>query len=301
MGDDKMYKNIIEKLRCPKCKSELKLVEEKNTENDDVVEGMVCCINNHIWNIREGILDFQCDEHETDQWSRYYEIMDYEEVDEKLASENPENLRELYDKAHKKIADDINKSDSKVILDIATGLGTLLKQIVKQSERDIEIICVDLSFMALKYDRLKIKNINKRLNKNIKVNFIAADASNLPIKDNSIDMAVSNYGIANMIGCIKEGINEAYRVLNERGKLENIFIVMKKGTEGFNRLQNIREVYPNREENLGCIEFWVDIYGESYFKINEFNLIGESVGASEQDYVPYYNEWFGEYITVSNK
>ena len=80
---------------------------------------------------------------------------------------------------------------------------------LKELQGKSQILCTDLSFEVLKYDRLKAKKINPK----VKVNYIACDATKLPLKDNSIDTATSFFGIANMLNLTLEGIKEANRVL----------------------------------------------------------------------------------------
>lgn len=206
-----MYKEILNLLKCPKCNGELSLTIEKE-ENSEIVEGKLSCKDGHDWAIREGVINFGSVEQElTNNWSEAYEQYDAEEMDKKISEGNPQNLIILGDKAKKFIIGSINNKENKFVLDIATGRGALFTEVVKQLEVETQIICTDLSFVVLKHDRLKAKKMNQA----IKVNYIACDATNLPFKDNTIDVAVSFCGIQNMLNLAADGIREAKRVLKD--------------------------------------------------------------------------------------
>lgn len=52
-----MYKDLSDILICPECKGKLKLLITKE-ENGEVIEGKLCCYNNHNWAIKEGVINF---------------------------------------------------------------------------------------------------------------------------------------------------------------------------------------------------------------------------------------------------
>ena len=51
-----------------------------------------------------------------------------------------------------------------------------------------------------------------------KVNYLVCDATNLPFDSNSVDTAISYFGIANMEDKIEDGIQEVNRILKKEGK-----------------------------------------------------------------------------------
>lgn len=286
-----MYREILEILRCPKCNEELALITEKE-ENSEIIEGNLSCRRGHNWVISEGVINFGAEEQElTNNWTESYEQYDYEEMDKKILEGTPENQRIINDKAKKFIIQYINNKENKFILDIATGRGMLFTEIVKQLKGEAQIICTDLSFLVLKYDRLKAKKINPE----VKVNYIACDATNLPFKDNTIDTAVSFFGIANMLDLTADGIEEAERVIKVGKSLLDTYIVIKENSEGFKKIKEIcKENKINRAEEFTLKTVIEKAHIEACFEKVNIITIGESIGEKcDFDLLPVEGEWFG--------
>jgi len=285
-----MYKEILKLLKCPKCNGELSLTVEKE-ENSEIVEGKLSCKGGHDWAIREGVINFGSVEQElANNWTEAYEKYDEEEMDKKASEGNPKNLIIISDKANKFIIDSINNKENEFILDIATGRGALFTEMVKQLKVESQIICTDLSFVVLKHDRLRAKKINPE----IKVNYIACDATNLPFKDNTIDTAVSFFGIANMLDLTVDGIKEAKRVLKVGQSLLDSYIFIKKDSEGFKMLKE----FCKDNKFIGAEEFTLKTgmekaYIEANFDRTDMVTIGESIGEKcDFDLLPFEGEWF---------
>ena len=294
-----MYIEILDLLKCPKCNGELSLTVKKE-ENSEIVEGKLSCKGGHDWAISEGVINFGSVEQElANNWTEAYEQYDDEELDKKSSEEDPKNLTILSDKANKFIIDSINNKENEFILEIATGRGALFKEMVKQLKVESQIICTDLSFVVLKYDRLRAKKINPE----IKVNYIACDATNLPFKDNTIDTAVSFFGIANMLDLAADGIKEAKRVLKVGQSLLDSYVIIKEDSEGFKMLKEICK----ENKIIGAEEFTTKIgiekaYIEANFDRMDMVTIGESIGEkSERDLIPFEGEWFAVVVAESIK
>jgi ubiquinone/menaquinone biosynthesis C-methylase UbiE/uncharacterized protein YbaR (Trm112 family) len=285
-----MYKEILKLLNCPKCIGELSLTVEKE-ENSEIVEGKLSCNDGHHWIIREGIINFGSVEQElANNWTESYEQYDDAEIDKKLLEGVPQNLRIISDKAKKFIIDSINNKENEFILDIATGRGGLFKEMVKHLKTESQIICTDLSFVVLKYDRLSAKKINPEA----KVSYIACDATNLPFKDNTIDTAVSFFGIANMLNLAADGIKEAKRVLKVGQSLLDSYVIIKEDSEGFKILKE----FCKDNKIIGAEEFTLKTgiqkaYIQANFDRIDMVTIGESIGEKNDfDLLPFEGEWF---------
>lgn len=294
-----MYKEILSLLKCPKCNGELSLAIEKE-ENSEIVEGNLSCKDGHQWPIKEGVINFGSVEQEiTNNWSEAFEKYDEEELRKRMSEANPKNLTLLVDKTGKFIIDNINNNENKFILDIATGTGGLFLKMVKQLEGEAQIICTDLSFAVLRYDRVKAKRINPE----IKVNYIACDATNLPFKDNTIDAATSFFGIANMLNLAESGLKEAKRVLKTEGSFFDSYIIIKEESNGFKMLKDFCE----ENQVIGAEEFTIKTgvekaYNEVGFHSTEMVEIGESIGEkNDNDLIPFEGEWFGVVVAKSIK
>lgn len=294
-----MYRDLSDILICPECKENLKLLVNKE-EDGEVIEGKLCCDNNHNWIIKEGVINFGSKEQElSNNWEEMYKQDDYEAVDKKIFDSTPENMKRINDMTKDFIINRINNQENKVILDIATGRGMLLTELAKKITIDAQVLCADLSFEVLKYDRLKIKKINP----NIKVNYIACDATNLPIKENSIDLEVSFHGIANMLDKIPLGVAEAKRVLKEEKSLLNCGINIRENSQGYKAIKewfNSQEIYESEKvfTNLG----FKNVHEAAKFKNVELTTIAEDVGQKcDTDIIPYEGEWFSVVIAECKK
>lgn len=295
-----MYKELSKILICPECNGELILSIIKE-EDDEVIEGELSCNNNHDWIIKEGVINFGSKEQElSNNWEEMYEHHDYEELDEKISKRTSENMKQINNNAKDFIINKLNSSkDIKTILDIATGRGMLLTELSKKLKIDSQLICTDLSFDVLKYDRLKAKNINR----DIRVNYIACDAAKLPIKENSIDLCVSFHGIANMMDKIPCGIAEAKRVLKENKLLLNSGIVIKENSEGYKEIK----AWLNSQGTYGVERFFTEIGFREIHKAADFRCvdivtIAEDIADKcEYDLIPYECEWFSVVVTECQK
>ncbi|MEG0774074.1 class I SAM-dependent methyltransferase [Clostridium sp.] len=294
-----MYKEILGLLKCPKCNGELSLTIESE-ENSEIVEGKLSCKDGHHWVIREGVINFGSVEQEfANNWTEAYEQYNDEEMDKISSEANPKNQTILVDKVKKYMIDRINSKENEFILDIATGRGALFIEMVKQLKVESQIICTDLSFVVLKNDRLRAKKINPQ----IKANYIACDATNLPFKDNTIDIALSLFGIANMLNIAPDGIKEAKRVLKVGQPLLDSYVIIKEDSEGFKTLKGFCE----ENKVIGAEEFTIktgveEAHIEAGFESTDMITIGESIGEkNDLDLLPFQGEWFSIVIAECKK
>lgn len=294
-----MYKDLSDILICPECKGKLKLLINKE-ENGEVIDGKLCCDKNHNWAIKEGVINFGSKEQElSNNWEEMFKQNGYEGLDKKILDSTPENMRRINVIAKDFIINRINNHENKVILDIATGRGMLLTELAKKLTIDAQLICTDLSLEVLKYDRLKVKNINPK----IKVNYIACDATNLPIKENSIDFAVSFYGIANMLDKIPSGATEARRVLKNGRFLLNSGIIIKENSQGYKVIKewlNSQDIY--ELEKVFTKAGFEDVHRAANFNSVELTTIAEDIAQKcDIDLIPYEGEWFSVDVAECKK
>ncbi|GLC29183.1 class I SAM-dependent methyltransferase [Clostridium omnivorum] len=294
-----MYKDLSDILICPECKGKLKLSINKE-ENGEVIDGKLCCDNNHNWAIKEGVINFGSKEQDlSNNWEEMFIQNGYEGLDKKILDSTPENMIRINEMTKDFIINRINNHENKVILDIATGRGMLLTELARKITVDAQVVCADLSFEVLKYDRLKVKKINP----NLKINYIACDATNLPIKENSIDLAVSFHGIANMLDKIPLGVVEAKRVLKEEKSLLNCGTNIRENSQGYKAMKewfNSQEIYEAEKvfTNLG----FKNVHEAASFKNVELITIAEDNGQKcDTDLIPYEGEWFSVVVAECKK
>lgn len=282
-----MYREFISKLRCPKCISELK-IKAVTEEIDEIIDGILVCSNDHEWSIHEGVLDFNSEEQDiANNWTEMYKEYGYKELDEHIMSMVPD-VQKNGDKAvFEYIIKAIEESKFTSVVDIATGRGMLLVELVKHFGDNLDIVCVDLSHMVLKYDRLKCLEINP----NVKINYIACDATNMPLKDNEVDLAVSFCGIQNIGDYAIAGVKDSHRV--SCNGLLNVGITIKDDNPLLDEISNsLKEAGYDLSLDMATESGFRNIHNLdnlTYEMINVFEGIG---GEQKCDLFPIKDHWF---------
>ena len=194
------------------------------------------------------------------------------------------------------IVEEVRKLKSGFLLDIASGRGMLLRELLKNMDADVTVTSTDLSFQILKHDRIKLRQVNPH----VKVNYIACDATNLPIRDNSMDMACTYAGFTNMANLMESGIRDTARVLKANAPLINSSVYMDENAEGAkkaaryfaeNHMEGAEKIYLRNE--LLAIH-------KKYFSTVRERIIYEGIAeAVEGDLIPCGGEWFANVVLIA--
>ncbi|MBD5460930.1 MAG: methyltransferase domain-containing protein, partial [Lachnospiraceae bacterium] len=164
---------------------------ESKRDGDEIMEGKIVCEKGHNFYVHDGILDFQSQEQEIfNSWSKYDKDENLAELNRQIDAGKTDSQRKIENDFVSAIVREANVLRKGFLLDVASGRGVLLRELLKNMAPDVDIISVDLSFHILKQDRLKFKKSYPHA----RVNYIACDATNLPIQDDSIDMACTFVG-----------------------------------------------------------------------------------------------------------
>lgn len=291
-----MYKDLLNILRCPICKSKFN-VEEKVSNSLEIIEGILICEHNHSYCIKDRIIDFNSlEQSNINDWSKIYEDISPEDFDEKM-----DNIKSEKEKEYQKILIDelissLKGSKSGVVVDIATGRGLLLNELCKQLNNTFMFVATDLSYDVLKHDQIKFD----KLYPDTKVNYLVCDATNLPFDSNSVDTAISYFGIANMEDKIEDGIQEVNRILKKEGKFFNAFILIKKDSKGYIKLSE----FSSNEVADKFLENESFNLHRKYFEKARRDILIEDIYQTDSvdiDLLPYPNEWIAEGIYKCEK
>ena len=291
-----MYTNILPILRCPHCGARFSLTESKK-EGEEIVEGKVVCEKEHTFYIHEGILDFQSQEQENfNSWTEYFKEETDVDFDDKFDSHKTDNQRKIERDFLGGIVEETAKLKGGFLLDIASGRGLLLREILKNVDTNVEIISADLSFRVLWRDRIKFREINPH----IKVNYIACDATNLPIQDNSIDMACTFVGFTNMMNLMENGIRDTARVLKEHAPLINSTVYMDENADGAKKVaEYLMENHMEGAEKIYIRNELLAIH-KKYFQTVREKIIYEGIAETvEEDLIPCTGEWFANVVLIA--
>lgn len=294
-----MYKDILKVLCCPSCRSNF-ILEEHELEGDEVVEGIITCDEGHRYRVHKGIIDFGAEEQlTTNRWSESYKETDYLELDKKIELMKSDKDKEQQKMVIDALISEVSKMNNGYIVDIASGRGMLLVELADSIGNHNNIISTDLSFEVLMYDRMKIKKSNPHCH----VNYFACDATNLPLKSNTVDITVSYLGIANMIGKIEYGIKEALRITKPEGNLIYSHILIKVNSKGYKILKEICSENNIIGEEKSYIEKDIDEVHSKYFTEVSKNVVFEDIKEEENklDLLPFQGDWFANVIYKCKK
>ncbi|MGI6321403.1 MAG: bifunctional demethylmenaquinone methyltransferase/2-methoxy-6-polyprenyl-1,4-benzoquinol methylase UbiE [Bacteroidales bacterium] len=118
----------------------------------------------------------------------------------------------------KRLVKKLKIDENSQILDVATGTGCLVSMMAKKNPQ--KIVGVDIAEKMLEVAKKKTKNQYENI-----VNFMHADAENLPFPDESFDILTIAFGIRN-ISNPNIALDEFYRVLKPNGKLVMLELTM---------------------------------------------------------------------------
>ncbi|MGG7165476.1 class I SAM-dependent methyltransferase [Clostridium ihumii] len=296
-----MYTDVVEDLICPICKSKIRVRKIYLKDNDEVIEGTLCCENNHKFYIKHGVIDFHYKENtNTPNLSEFYFERNFKELNKIIEQKTPDNLKKVHILSKNYISAIINKIKPKIVLDIASGRSILLETLAEKVNCNLNVISTDLNFATLKYNRERIKKINS----NIKITYIACDYLKLPIKDNTVECVTSFYGFPNLTVNSPYIMKECGRILKNKGLILDSRIVVNEKDDYFNKIkaatkQNLG--FPN-PEIVAVEEKIKEIYSSIGFSEYKCETIGESIGEkNELDIIPAKGEKFKACVIISKK
>ena len=294
----KEIKRIADYMICPICKSRLELSKEKGNL-------VFTCQNDHKAKVVDGVICFDVREIPGEQWS--LSIRNYDQYLEwQNTPVNPNYKRG-------KISGDIvweklHSIKPKVILDIASGMGTGIGHFIKQIDWPCMIILTDLSYRILSWNKIYFETV--KANPYVELVYICCDCANIPIKSESIEVVLSNAGFESMQKKRMNGFQEGYRILKRGGSsIYNMSIVEDKTSANSKKWMDLMHavgVFDDKQlaEQLIEISEWKEICGKcGYRETWEEKLYGE-LPAPRNDVFPFKNEllqWTCSYVCVSRK
>jgi demethylmenaquinone methyltransferase/2-methoxy-6-polyprenyl-1,4-benzoquinol methylase len=106
----------------------------------------------------------------------------------------------------------VNTCKPESYLDIATGTGDLLIEVIRSMPSIKSAVGLDMAkeMLAIARAKLELRQLSS------KVQLICADAQHLPFEDNSVDLMTISFGIRN-IPDLRQALIEKYRVLRPQG------------------------------------------------------------------------------------
>ena len=159
------------------------------------------------------------------------------------------------------------------VLDLGCGAGIDCFLAAQKVGKNGKVIGVDMTEEMIKKAKLNAKKLGA---KNIK--FVLGEIENLPIKDNSIDIIITNC-VINLTPDKTETFKEAYRVLRKGGKMYISDIVLLKELS--------KEQKNNKDLLTGCVAgaLLKEDYLEKIRKVGfDVHILSENEEISKQQY-----------------
>jgi len=284
-------------LICPECKKDLSL--NIQTNGNQYFE----CENHHRFNIEDGVIYFNTREIPGELWS--LSLRNYEHY--LLEATHPGLARYMEGEIPCKeiMWQEIEKQRPATILDIACGTGHGIQYILKRINWPCTVILTDLSFRILAWNR---KYFTEEIqNPYIDYIFLACDCSNIPLRDNSIDVVFSNGGLESMQDKMMAGFREVHRILKPDGSaIYNMSLVDDHNGDNTKKWINLYlslDCYADNEK-LRDVSQWLVECKKSGFQQNKLMKIYSEMSAPVTNVFPFENQilrWMACYVFVSVK
>ena len=284
-------------LTCPECKKDLSLKVQAN--GSQYFE----CENHHNFNIEDGVVYFNTREIPGELWS--LSIRNYEHY--LLEATHPGIPRYLEGEMPCKeiMWQEIEKQRPATIVDTACGMGHGIQYILERINWPCTVILTDLSFRILAWNRKYF--MEEIRNPYVDYVFLACDCSNIPLRDNSIDVVFSYGGFESMQGKMSAGFKEAQRILKPSGRaIYNMSLVDdhdSDNTKKWTGLYLSLDSYADNEK-MRDLSQWLDECKKAGFSQNKSIKIYGEMPAPNTDVFPFENQilrWMACYVIISGK
>lgn len=291
-----MYDTVIPLMRCPTCRQGLSVTSVQETSlSGEMVEGLVACPAGHTWPIEQGVLVFTREDAPSDPWSRTY--AEYEKYCRYQETWLPEAAAEVAP-----LLESLAVEPTDAILDVCTGSGGLLFNLLNHLDRKTEVVSLDMSLAVQRHNRrYLLERCSDR-----KVSFVSADAADIPFRDRTFPYVVS-FAIGNMLDKMAIGVEEAARILKKEGTFTFTHTYVDEDSEGWRLLSAyMREQGITDFGFLGIESEFLALLDRTGFRGYEVTVTKEVVGEADRDVeggplFPYPNERMIELLVRATK
>lgn len=211
-------------LACPVCQKSLGF--EGNISNDRLTKGLLHCLNGHLYQMKDEIpilKDPKLSKKEFVWKVEFPDMEKYDEIRKKYASYLSEEQREADRALRDKMANIVSKEG--LLLDVASGMGTLLLVLSQQLEKGKNVLGTDIDEKPLRGAKLKLEEQKSYS----QVSLFVMDAKHLAVKPQRLSCITSYFGLDN-IHEAKKAFQEVSRVLIPNGRLIFATLWLKEGS-----------------------------------------------------------------------
>ena len=220
-----MRSELLDVVACPRCKSPLGF----SGDNSDgrFVNGLLRCRRGHVCQVKDEIpmlKDQRLSEGEFEWEVDFPDVKKYDKIRKKYASFLSEGLID----ADREMVDEIARTASrdKVVLDVASGMGTLLLALSRSAHARSHILGMDVDEKPLRGARIKLEE-QKGYGR---VSLCVMDGKHLGLRSRRLPCVVSHFGFNN-IPSAGSSFREVARALRAHGRLLFSAIWLEEGSK----------------------------------------------------------------------
>jgi len=268
-----MYDTTVPLTRCPTCHQQLCVSSvEETSASGEIVAGVIACPGGHAWQVEGGVAAFTREDAPSDPWSRT--CAEYERYCREQEVWIPEAATQVAPILGRLAAAPVDS-----VLDICTGSGGLLFNMLRCLDRETEVVSLDLS---LAVQRHNWRYLGERYGGR-RASFVSADAAEIPFQGGSFSQVVS-FGMGNMLDKMALGVREAARVLRAGGRFGFTHMYVDQDSEGWRLLSAYLHKQGVQDFGfLGIEREFRAMLDRAGFQTYDVQVIEEVVGDPERD------------------
>jgi Predicted transcriptional regulator len=282
-------------LICPECKKSLSL----NVQTSGGLQYFEC-ENHHRFNVEDGVVFFNTREIQGELWSLY--LRNYEHYLKEVTSPGLPRYSDGEIPYVEVMWREIEKIRPNTIVDIASGHGSGIKYIIERISWPCTVILTDLSFRILSWDRRFF--MEEIRNPYVDCVFLACDCANIPLRDGSVDVVLSDCGFESMQSKMMDGFREARRILKPSGKV--VYTMSLVGDHNSDNTKKWLDLYLAQssafKEMMRDESQWLDECRIAGFSDNRSIKVYDEMPAPDVTEFPFENQvlrWMACHVFVS--
>lgn len=285
-----MKASLLQILACPVCGRPLEF-EGTNSENR-IVKGILSCSNGHLYQVKEEIpilKDPKLSGKEFVWKVEFPNLVKYEKIRKQYASFLSEEQREADRALIHALAKAVSKE--RLVLDVASGMGSLLLVLSQELEKDTDVVGTDVDEKPLRGAKLKLKD-QKSYDK---VSLCVMDCKHLALEPGKLPCVTSNFGLDN-IPETKKAFEEVSRVLMPEGCLALTTVWLKEDSKSLALAEKYDVAAIATENRL------VQMLEETSFKLDSVKVYYSGKWPhNPMDLIPVEGDWFAHALVVTRK
>lgn len=208
-----MKAQLIELLACTVCRQPLKFEGEQS--DGRLVNGLLHCSNSHFYPVKDEIpvlKDPKTSRKEFVWKVEFPNLAKYDEIRKQYGSHLEAEQKQADRRLLNRMAEAI--SNERIVLDLASGMGTLLRELSKKAHSGQNLLGTDVDEKPLRGVKLKLEAEGSYEPTSLAV----MDSKHLTLADEKIPCATSFFGFNN-IAKPREAFREVFRALMPEGRL----------------------------------------------------------------------------------